>query len=217
MLILFKLQKLTVLRVDAFDFQILIVAQIVQNGAQIVDVPVELIGVGERAGHVGAVNSRHKRQILPVFALELVIVGVSWRRVLFRVGQLLELAHTHRSLLYVVLSVDALFAFDPLTDRAFDAKITNVRVVAVLARAPLLGRHDLGQSDALGHVQRLDVVDVLAEILEFVHGRPKHGHLGRVRARFHVAVVVSFEGVGGGGLVVLRSRSNYLLFSLLRI
>ena len=70
--------KVEVRRVDALDLD---VVHRVENGAEAIDVPVLLVGVGDGTGYVGAVDRRVERQVLPILALQVVVVLVIWRAI----------------------------------------------------------------------------------------------------------------------------------------
>ena len=51
---------------------------IIQDGAQPIDIPTVTIFIRDWSAHVGAVQRRDEGDVLPVLALKLLIVGVFW-------------------------------------------------------------------------------------------------------------------------------------------
>ena len=81
--------KVQVGGVDALDLHAVVLVDTVEDGAEVVDVPVRLVSVGEGAGRVGSVQRVDEGDILPVLALQLLHV------VVHRLTMSVTHTHTH--------------------------------------------------------------------------------------------------------------------------
>lgn len=84
------------------------------------------ITIRQAARHVGAVNRRDVSDILPVLALQVLVIKVSGRVVPLRIRQIAVLLHRHRFFLDVYLLIQSLF---PRHDLAYRGGNCDVQVL----------------------------------------------------------------------------------------
>ena len=67
--------------VHALDLHPIVLVDSIEDGAEVVDIPVRLVSVGQGAGCVGTIQRVDEGDVLPVLAFQLLHATVPWRAV----------------------------------------------------------------------------------------------------------------------------------------
>lgn len=155
--------KVEVGRVYAVNLDAVVVVDVVENCAEMVDVPFlggeqmsikKMItvggeylylafGIGDATADVRPVDGCRVRNVLPVFFLQIFVVHVRRCCVAISFAEFGKLFDIHRLLLDVDLLVEAGFAGDHLADGRRDRQRYGVQVVATFSRHPFFRRNYL--------------------------------------------------------------------------